>query len=82
MAVNDELKNLEKVLPQAVSILSPGVRMGIISFHSLEDRIVKNFLRERADLSILTPKPIIGTAEEIEANPTARSAKLRGAEKI
>jgi len=82
MAVNNELDNLEKVLPQAVSILSPGGRMGIISFHSLEDRIVKNFLRCRADLNILTPKPVVSSQKEIETNPSARSAKLRGATKI
>ncbi|AKM81939.1 MAG: S-adenosyl-methyltransferase MraW, 16S rRNA (cytosine1402-N4)-methyltransferase [Berkelbacteria bacterium GW2011_GWE1_39_12] len=82
MAVNKELENLKSVLPQAVSILSPGGRLVVITFHSLEDRIVKNFLRERPDLEVLTPKPIIATEEEIQINPSARSAKVRAAIKI
>ena len=82
MAVNDELKNLKSVLPQAVSILSPGGRLAVISFHSLEDRIVKNFLRENVELEVLTAKPVTATEEEVEFNPSARSAKLRGARKI
>jgi len=60
IAVNDELENLKKVLPQALEILESGGRLVVISFHSLEDRIVKNFYRSRAsiDLKILTKKPV------------------------
>lgn len=82
MEVNQELDNLKKVLPQAVSILSPGGRLGVISFHSLEDRIVKHFFQDSIDLEILTKKPIIATEEEIENNPSARSAKLRASIKV
>ena len=82
IAVNDELNNLTKVLPEAISVLSSGGRIAIISFHSLEDRIVKNFFKNKENqqvLKILTKKPIIGSSEEIDANPRARSAKLRAA---
>lgn len=82
LAVNDELGNLKSVLPQAVSILPPGGRLVVITFHSLEDRIVKHFLRERLDLEVVSQKPIIATEEEIKNNPSARSAKLRAAVKI
>lgn len=76
MAVNDELKNIENGLKQAVQILSPGGRLVVISFHSLEDRIVKNFFKEN-NLEIVTPKPVIASDEELNSNPRARSAKLR-----
>ena len=82
IAVNDELQNLEKVLPQASSILKNGGRLAVISFHSLEDRIVKNFFRQKAkegSLKVLTKKPISPTFQEIKNNPRARSAKLRAA---
>ncbi len=79
---NDELNNLKKVLPQAVEILEPKGRVAVISFHSLEDRIVKRFFKERDDLKILTKKPLAPTMEEIEINPRSRSAKLRVAEKL
>ncbi|OGD56518.1 16S rRNA (cytosine(1402)-N(4))-methyltransferase, partial [Candidatus Berkelbacteria bacterium RBG_13_40_8] len=82
MAVNSELENLQKVLPQAVSVLSPGGRIAIISFHSLEDRIVKQFFKACQDLEILTNKPIVASIEEIQKNPNARSAKLRGARRL
>jgi len=82
MVVNSELKNLENGLKQAKQILSPGGRLVVISFHSLEDRIVKNFFRDSTDLEILTPKPIVPTAQEIAFNPSARSGKLRAAKKI
>lgn len=80
IAVNDELKNLERVLPQAVEILSKKGRLVVISFHSLEDRIVKNFFRESARnkiVNILTKKPIIAGSEELKTNSRSRSAKLR-----
>lgn len=79
MVVNDELKNLENGLKQAVQILSSKGRLVVISFHSLEDRIVKNYFKEESNLNILTPKPITPTVSEIKKNPSARSAKLRAA---
>ncbi len=83
ITVNDELNNLEKALPQAADILNPKGRLVIISFHSLEDRIVKNFYQTRSPMEskILTKKPIRPQKEEIEINPRARSAKLRAAQK-
>jgi 16S rRNA (cytosine1402-N4)-methyltransferase len=85
IAVNDELNNLKKVLPQALEIMMPGGRLAVISFHSLEDRIVKNFLRiklKEKKLKVLTKKPVKPSQEEIEINPRARSAKMRSAVKI
>lgn len=85
IAVNDELQSLEEALPQALNILSPKGRLVIISFHSLEDRIVKNFFKEgeqKGNVKILTPKPVEPTEEEIVNNPRSRSGKLRVAEKI
>lgn len=82
MAVNQELESLKKVLPQAVQILSPGGRIAVISFQSLEDRIVKNFFRDSSDLEILTKKPVVASMTEIEQNHNARSAKLRAAKKL
>ena len=85
IAVNDELNNLKKVLPQTLEILKRGGRLVIISFHSLEDRIVKNFLKEKGQegiIKILTKKPITPSLGEIRANPRSRSAKLRAAVKI
>jgi len=83
ITVNDELNNSEKAFPQALEILKPGGRLVIISFHSLEDRIVKNFYRSRSpiDLKMLTKKPVRPQKEEIEINPRARSAKLRACQK-
>ncbi len=84
IVVNDELNNLRKVLPQIIEILSSGGRIVIISFHSLEDRIVKNFFRNlnNKKLKILTKKPITPNKEEINFNRRSRSAKLRAAKKI
>jgi len=85
IAVNDELSNIEKALPQALEILEKGGRMAVISFHSLEDRIVKNFLKNKEKgnyITILTKKPITPSQEEIENNPRARSAKMRSAIKV
>ena len=66
--MNDELNNLEQALPQAIDILQPGGKLAVISFHSLEDKIVKNFCKG---------KPIIPNLNEIKRNPRARSAKMR-----
>ncbi len=82
MYVNNELKNLERVLQNLPEILKTGGRVAIISFHSLEDRLVKNHFRNLAKvgkLKILTKKPITPSREEIKNNPRARSAKLRAA---
>ncbi len=99
IAVNQELAQLERGLAGAMAVLKPGGRVGVISFHSLEDRAVKSFFRSRskgctcppewpicqcggkAELRIVTPKPIRPTAEEASRNPASRSAKLRVAEK-
>jgi 16S rRNA (cytosine1402-N4)-methyltransferase len=82
IAVNDELGALEAALPAATAALEPGGRLVVIAFHSLEDRIVKRFFRERSDLLVLTRKPVTAGAEEVAANPRSRSAKLRAAEKL
>ena len=85
IAVNRELENLENVLPQIVEVLNQNGKVAIISFHSLEDRIVKNFFRDKSRegfLKIITKKPIIAGEEEIKNNPRSRSAKLRVAMKI
>ena len=76
IAVNDELTNLEKTLPQALEILEKGGRLAVISFHSLEDRIVKNFFKNQP-LGIAAKKPITPSLAEIRSNPRSRSAKLR-----
>ena len=80
IAVNDELEALSKGLEGALTILAPGGRLVVISFHSLEDRIAKNILRNAAKRgagTLLTKKPIVPTVTEIAANSRARSAKLR-----
>ena len=85
IAVNNELQTIEEGIEQAIKILEPNGRIVVISFHSLEDRIVKNIFREKAkigELNILTKKPITPCLEEIKNNSRSRSAKLRAAEKI
>lgn len=84
IAVNNELEVIEKVLPQAIEILEKGGRLVVISFHSLEDRIVKHFFKSenKKTIKIITKKPIVCSKEECEENPKARSAKLRIIEKI
>lgn len=99
IAVNGELDNLESVLPQATEALNPGGRLAVIAFHSLEDRIVKNYFRDhskdqldpdrpwqppirKADIKLLTRKPIVAGEQELSNNPRARSAKLRLVEKL
>ncbi|MEQ9621680.1 16S rRNA (cytosine(1402)-N(4))-methyltransferase RsmH [Coleofasciculus chthonoplastes] len=82
IAVNQELSALEKLLNCAPSWLKPGGRIGIISFHSLEDRLVKHHLRDSPILRVLTKKPITPQPSERDENPRARSAKLRLAERL
>lgn len=82
IAVNDEMGQLKQGLDAAIDSLSPGGRLAVISFHSLEDRIVKWRFRKDEQLKILTPKPIVASDEEQRKNPRSRSAKLRGAEKL
>lgn len=95
--VNDELNVLKEMLTQSVDVLEDGGRIAVITFHSLEDRIVKNFFRDgtfdekekdvfgnsmQSELKVITKKPIIPTMEELKNNPRSRSSKLRIAEKI
>lgn len=97
IVVNDEISALEQLLERSLDSLAPGGCLAIITYHSLEDRLVKNFMRtgridgkEQKDffgrnlspLKLLSSKPIVADAEEIERNPRSRSAKLRVAEKI
>ena len=97
IAVNDELAALEEALPQCIELLRPGGRLVVIAFHSLEDRIVKRFMRAEskgqareleaplehpARVRLVNRKPIRATDEELENNPRARSARLRAAERI
>jgi 16S rRNA (cytosine1402-N4)-methyltransferase len=87
IAVNQELDCLEPALRHATDVLSPGGRLCVISFHSLEDRIVKHTLRALSGkddpaLVVLTKKPQIPTREESDRNPRSRSAKLRAAQRV
>ncbi len=82
ITVNSELQSLEKAIPQIVSLLKPEGRVAIITFHSLEDRIVKQQFRDNHLLEPLTKKPILPSEQEITDNPRSRSAKLRVAQKI
>jgi 16S rRNA (cytosine1402-N4)-methyltransferase len=88
IAVNDELNLIEKALPVWQNLLAPGGRIAIISFHSLEDRLVKQALAESsgdrydAELRLITKSPITASLNELAFNPRARSAKLRAAVKI
>ena len=100
IAVNDELGSVEKAMEVAIPLLNPGGRLAIITFHSLEDRIVKTAMNDAAKgctcppnfpvcvcgkkpkVKLISRKPIVSGAEELEANPRARSAKLRVCEKL
>lgn len=90
ISVNDELNNLKAFLMDAPGLLNSGGRLCIISYHSLEDRIVKNHFREWArgegrktsSFALLTPKPVVPSGEEVSRNPRARSAKMRAVEKL
>ncbi len=81
IAVNEELKWLEVALRRMPDCLRPGGRLVVISFHSLEDRLVKEAFRNDARLEVITRRPIRPTEREIESNPRSRSAKLRVAER-
>jgi 16S rRNA (cytosine1402-N4)-methyltransferase len=84
IAVNDELGSVEAALPDLLDLLAPGGRLAIISFHSLEDRIVKQFMRQEEKAGRLTPltkRPVTAGEQELRENPRARSAKLRVAVK-
>ena len=81
IAVNDELKSLEIALRRIPDCLRPGARMAIISFHSLEDRRVKEAFRTDDRLKVLTRRPVRPDDEEMAGNPRSRSAKLRVAER-
>ena len=83
--VNRELDDLKALLEAAPRVLKPGGRLVVISFHSLEDRIVKDALRDGAKqgwYQVLTKKPVTASEEEIDRNPRSRSAKMRAAERI
>ena len=88
IAVNEELTLIEKTLPLIPKLLKPGGRIAIITFHSLEDRLVKQYFKqvsslgEESELEILTKSPIVAGMDELVINPRARSAKLRAARKI
>ena len=100
IAVNDELGSVEKVMKDAIPLLNPGGRLAVITFHSLEDRIVKTAMASAAkgctcppsfpvcvcgkkpQVSLISRKPIVASAEELEQNPRSRSAKLRVCEKV
>jgi 16S rRNA (cytosine1402-N4)-methyltransferase len=84
IAVNHELEVVEKIIPEAAEVLAPGGRLAIITFHSLEDRIVKHSFKEMENkgFKLITKKPIVCGEKEYEENTRARSAKLRVIEKI
>lgn len=84
MEVNHELDSLKQVLPQAVELLTSGGRLAVISFHSLEDRIVKQYFKSIAGrtIKLILKKPLVASEEEVNINSRARSAKLRVVEKL
>ena len=84
IVVNKELENLKSALPQAVDILTPSGRLAVITFHSLEDRIVKQYFRsaENKAIKIISKKPIVAGDAEAKENPRSRSAKLRIVERL
>jgi len=80
--VNREFEEIEEGIPKAAQFIKPGGRLVVITFHSLEDGLVKRIMKNLEDFKILTKKPIEPTPEEVEKNPAARSARLRAAERI
>ena len=81
IAVNTEFENLARLLDDGPALLKPGAALCVISFHSLEDRMVKRKFKEHSLLDVITAQPVMATAAEISANPRARSARLRVARK-
>jgi 16S rRNA (cytosine1402-N4)-methyltransferase len=81
IAVNRELEELATSLPRAAGLLAPGGRIVVIAYHSLEDRIVKRFLRDEPSLRVITPKPVRPSTDEVARNPRSRSARLRAADR-
>jgi len=84
MQVNAEMQNLQALLKDGLRLLSPGGRMAVISFQSMEDRLVKQAFRsaeQAGDVRILTKKPVTPADDELARNPRSRSAKLRAVEK-
>jgi 16S rRNA (cytosine1402-N4)-methyltransferase len=82
IAANRELEELTASLPRAVGFLAPGGRIVVIAYHSLEDRIVKRFLRSDERVRVLTKRPLRPAPDEVANNPRARSARLRAAERL
>ena len=84
IAVNDELGVIEKVLPDAIDVLESGGRLAVITFHSLEDRIVKHYFKsiDEKTIKIISKKPVVCGEQEYKQNPPSRSAKLRVIEKL
>lgn len=82
IAVNDELDALERLLAALPNCVKPGGRVVLLSFHSLEDRLVKHALRDRTLWEVLTRKPVTADEDEVRSNPRARSAKLRAARRL
>jgi 16S rRNA (cytosine1402-N4)-methyltransferase len=82
IAVNDELGELKRALPEIVSLLASGGRIAIISFHSLEDRIIKQYFKNDPTLKVITKRPLTASKSEVKENSRSRSAKLRVAERI
>ena len=82
IAANRELEELAASLPRAVGILAPGGRVVVIAYHSLEDRIVKRFFVGESRVAALTKRPLRPSADEVERNPRARSARLRAADRL
>jgi 16S rRNA (cytosine1402-N4)-methyltransferase len=81
IAVNNEFEEIEKGLTSAVHLLQPGGRIAVLSFHSIEDRMIKNFFKGAPDLEVLTKKPVQPHYLEVKSNKRARSAKLRVVQK-
>jgi 16S rRNA (cytosine1402-N4)-methyltransferase len=82
IAVNGELRELEQGLEQGLACLAPGGRIGVISFHSLEDRMVKQAFRDAPELEVVPRKPVVPAPDEVQDNPRARSARLRVAVRV
>lgn len=81
IAVNEELQTLDRALPRLQNCLRIGGKIAVISFHSLEDRIVKNYFRDSPQLEATSRKPMVASDQEVDRNPRARSAKLRVAQR-